>query len=78
MYLGLNISTKNGVPGVTFMPLDPYGKLIDARITQLKSEALRYQNYYDVLRYIISKAREQGLKRMVILRDGIPRTALEP
>ena len=66
------------VSGAAFIPLDPYGKLIDAKITQLKSEALRYQSYYDVLKYMVSKAREQGLKRMVILGDGIPRTALEP
>uniref|UniRef100_A0A7J3Z6U8 Piwi domain-containing protein n=1 Tax=Ignisphaera aggregans TaxID=334771 RepID=A0A7J3Z6U8_9CREN len=77
MYVGLDVSTKRGVSGVAFILLDPYGKLIDAKVIQLKSEVLRYQEYYDVLRYMVSKAREQGLKRIVILRDGIPRTSLE-
>ena len=77
MYVGLDVSTKKGVSGAAFILLDPYGKLIDAKIIQLKSEALRYQEYYDILRYMVSKAREQGLKRIVILRDGIPRTGLE-
>ena len=77
MYVGLDVSTKRGVSGAAFILLDPYGKLIDAKVIQLKSEVLRYQDYYDVLRYMLSKAREQGLKRIVILRDGIPRTSLE-
>jgi len=77
MYVGLDISTKKGVSGAAFILLDPYGKLIDAKIVQLKSEVISYQEYYDILRYMVSKARDQGLKRIVILRDGIPRTPLE-
>lgn len=77
MYVGLDVSTKRGVTGAAFILLDPYGQLIDARIIQLKSEVLRYQDYYDILRYMVSKAREQKLKRIVILRDGVPRTPLE-
>jgi len=77
MYVGLDISTKRGVSGAAFVLLDPYGKLIDAKIIQLKSEVLSYQEYYDILRFMVSKAREQGLKRIVILRDGISRTPLE-
>ena len=77
MYVGLDISTKRAVAGAAFILLDPYGQLINARIIQLKSEVLKYQDYYDILRYMVSKAREQKLKRIVILRDGIPRTPLE-
>ncbi len=77
MYVGLDISTKRGVTGAAFILLDPYGQLIDAKIIQLKSEVLKYQDYYDILRYMVSKVREQKLKRIVILRDGIPRTPLE-
>ena len=77
MYVGLDISTKRGVSGAAFILLDPYGELIDARIIQLKSEVLKCQDYYDVLRYMISKARDKGLSRIAILRDGVPRSPLE-
>jgi len=82
MYVGLDISTKKGISGAAFILLDPYGKFIDTRIIQLKSEALGYEEYYEILRYMVSKARDQNLrdqnlKRIVILRDGIPRTPLE-
>ncbi len=77
MYVGLDVSTKRGVSGAAFILLDPYGQLINAKIIQLKSEVLKYQDYYDVLRYMVSEARDKGLKRIVILRDGIPRTPLE-
>jgi len=77
MYVGLDISTKRGISGAAFILLDPYGMLVDAKVIQLKSEVLRYEDYYEVFRYMVSKAREQNLKRIVILRDGIPRTPLE-
>lgn len=77
MYVGLDISTKKGVAGVAFILLNPYGELVDAKNIQLKSESLSYQDYYDILRYTVSKARDRGLKRIVILRDGIPRSHKE-
>ena len=77
MYVGLDVSTKKGITGAAFIVLDPYGELISARIIQLKTETLNYQDYYDVLRYMISRARDKGLKRVVVLRDGIPKTPLE-
>jgi len=77
MYVGLDVSTKRGVMGAAFILLNPYGELIDARIIPLKSETLDYQDYYDVLRYMVSKARDKGLRRIVVLRDGIPRSPKE-
>ncbi len=77
MYVGLDISTKRSVTRAAFVLLDPIGELIDAKKIQLRSEVLQYQDYYDILRYMISKARDRGLKRIVMLRDGIPRSSLE-
>ena len=77
MYVGLDVSTKKGVEGAAFILLDPLGRLIDAKKINLKSEVLGYQDYYDILRYMVSKARDNGLRRIVILRDGAPRTPSE-
>lgn len=77
MYVGLDISTKRGISGAAFIMLDPRGKLIDVKILQLKSETLQYQGYYDILRHMISEAEKQGLRRVVILRDGNPRSQNE-
>ncbi len=38
---------------------------------------LRYDNYYDILRYVISIAKDKGAKRIVILRDGVPKAPQE-
>ena len=77
MYVGLDISTKRGVAGAAFIMLDPYGRLIGGKAVQLKTETLSYRDYYDVLRYMVSKARERKMKRIVILRDGPPRKPQE-
>ncbi|ADM27544.1 hypothetical protein Igag_0714 [Ignisphaera aggregans DSM 17230] len=74
MYVGLDVSTKKGVAGAAFILLDPYGKLIDAKIISLRTETLSYDDYYEILRYMVSMARDRGLTRIVILRDGVPKS----
>ncbi|RZN61272.1 Piwi domain-containing protein [Candidatus Methanodesulfokora washburnensis] len=74
MYVGLDISRKEATEGAAFIMFDPYGKLMDARILTLTSETITEKNYYEVFRKMVEKARENSMKRIVILRDGPPRT----
>jgi hypothetical protein len=74
VYVGLDVSTKRGVGGAAFVLFDPYGELVGAQILQLKSETITEENYEEIFRKIAPAAKERGLGRVVVLRDGSPKT----
>jgi hypothetical protein len=74
VYVGLDVSTKRGVGGAAFVLFDPYGELVGAQILQLKSETITEENYEEIFRKIVPAAKERKLRRVVVLRDGPPRT----
>ncbi len=73
MYVGIDVSRKGSVEGVAFVLFDSRGSLMGAQSIKLQSESIKLKNYYEILRRIISTAKKRSMKRIVILRDGIPR-----
>ena len=74
MYIGLDVSRKRGIAGAAFILFDPYGELVDARIVELMSETITGKEYQDIFDEVVKIAKERSIKRIVILRDGPPRT----
>jgi hypothetical protein len=73
-YVGLDVSTAKGVEGAAFVLFDPYGELMGAQLLPLKSETITAEDYEDVLRRVAREAQKRGFERVVVLRDGPPRT----
>jgi len=73
-YVGLDVSTAKGVEGAAFVLFDPYGELMGAQLLPLKSETITAEDYEDVLRRVAREAQRRGFERVVVLRDGPPRT----
>ena len=77
IYIGFDISRKRGVAGAAFILFDPYGELVDARMISLTSETIGREQYRDVFRRVVEKAKERSSDRIVIMRDGPPKSGEE-